>query len=328
MAEVGSILQGVGSLIDSTVGLGYNIANTEYNKEQQTAQKNWAYADSRAANSMMQYYLKHGSFEGYDAWAQPWQDYNDVADYFNPFLSLSSLDLNKKAQDLAEQQFKYSKYTTENSMQIRMNDLKKAGLSPLLATGNSASYSPVSVTGSSLSGSTGKNRPGYNNIAALQGTQLASAIANIRLVDAQTKNINADTKLKGSQTEKNSEDVKKIRQETLLIKEKISNTEYATKLTQNQIEFVAQQTANLAWDYDLSVEHGIKTFDATPVLLNQIQSLVSGIGIDVNSGFGQGLVSLLMTGIILKGSGVRAPKSKVTTTTKTGNTSTSTTTYK
>lgn len=304
MSEIGSIMQGVGSLIDSTFGLGYNIANTEYNKSQQTAQKNWAFADSRVANDMMNYFLRHGTLIGYRS-SVFGQDYNDVADYLNPFLSLSSLELSHRAQDLSEQQFKYSKYVTENSAQIRMNDLKKAGFSPLLALGNTASYSPVSISGSGPSGNTGKNRPGYNNIASLQGTQLANAIANIRLVDAQTRNINADTGLKEEQTRKTSEDIKLIREETDLIKEKINNTKYATMLTQNQIEFVAQQVANLSYDYQISLETGVKTFDSTPVMFKEIQSIVSGIGIDLNSSFGQGLVSLLVTGVLLKGSNIK-----------------------
>lgn len=311
MFDIGSIFQGAGAIIDSTVGLGYNIGNTEYNKRQQTAQKNWAFADSRAANDMMHYFMKYGSLDGYQS-SVSGQDYNDVADYFNPFLSLSSLQLSQRAQDLSEQQFKYSKHVTENSTQIRMNDLKKAGLSPLLALGNSASYSPVSISSSGPTGNTGKNRPSYNNIASLQGTQLASAIANIRLLDAQTKNINADTTLKNAdtkfkeeQTKKTSEDIKMIIEETNLIKEKIKNTEYATKLTQNQIEFVAQQTANLEFDYQLSLEHGIKTFDDTPIMFKEIQSIVSGIGIDINTPFGQGLVSLLVAGVLLNGANIK-----------------------
>lgn len=317
---IGGILQGAGALIDSTVGLGYNIANSEYNKSQQTANKNWAFADSRAANDMMHYFMKYGSLDGYESNVSG-QDYNDVADYFNPYLSLSSLQLSKRAQDLAEQQFKYSKNVTENSTQIRMNDLKKAGLSPLLALGNSASYSPVSISGSALSGNTGKNRPSYNNIASLQGTQLASAIANIRLLDAQTKNINADTSLKNAdtslkeeQTKKTSEDIKKIQEETKLISEKIKNTKYSTMLTQNQIEFVAQQIANLEYDYQKSIEAGVKTFDSTPIMIKEIQSIIEAIGIDLNSAAGQGLTTLLVGGVLLNGGNIKgAAKNAVNT---------------
>lgn len=311
---IGSILQGAGALFDSTVGLGYNIGNTEYNKSQQTANKNWAYADSRAANDMMHYFMKYGSLDGYQS-SVSFQDYNDVADYFNPYLSLSSLELSQRAQDLSAEQFKYSKYITENSTQIRMNDLKKAGLSPLLALGNSASYSPVSISGSGPSGNTGKNRPSYNNIASLQGTQLANAIANIRLLDAQTKNINADTNLKNvdsnlkeEQTKKTSEDIKMIREETNLIKEKIKNTKYSTMLTQNQIEFVAQQIANLEYDYKISLETGVKTFDSTPLMIKEVQAIVEAIGIDLNTPAGQGLTTLLLAGILFNGTNVKAPK--------------------
>lgn len=121
------------------------------------------------------------------------------------------------------------------------------------------------------------------------------------------------------------QDIKKIREETKLIAEKINNTKYATMLTQNQIEFVAQEIAHLQWNLDLSKDNGIKTFEDTPYLMKNIQSILSGVGIDVNSDLGKGLVSILMTGIILGGQKV---KTTTTVTTKKGNTTTTKSTYK
>lgn len=328
--DIGSMMQGIAGLHDSnlnTLGLGYNIASNEWNKNQQQANKHWAYADSRAANAMMQHFLNTGSLEGFNQWSNPasGQDYNDVADYLNPFLSLSGLELQKNAQRLSEEQFKYSKYVTENAGQIRVNDLKKAGISPLMATGSTATFSPTSVTGGGSFGNTAKNRAGHQNLSALNfNSNLASAIANLRLTNAQVDNINADTELKHANTKKTSEDIKQIAENTKLITEKIYNTKYATKLTQNQIEHIAMQIANLQWDYDLSIESGLKTFESTPFLLKNIKEIISGFGVDTNTDVGKGLASLLATGIILRGEKIRTSPT-ITKTIKKGNTTITTT---
>ena len=325
--DLGGLMQGIASFHDSTlntVGLGYNIANQEWNKDQQTANKNWAFADSRAATAMMNYYLKYGSLDGFDTNALS-QDYNDVADYLNPFLSLSSLDLSQKSQELAEKQFAYSKYTTENAAQIRMNDLKKAGLSPLLATGNTASYSPVGTGSSGPAGNTSKNRPGYNNLASLSfQSNLAQAVAQLRLTNAQVDNINADTSLKyamekteavrpdliGSQVSNTNADTRNKIKTYELINEQIQKTFYETGLTKNQTEYFAYKISELAYNLDLSQKQGISTHDSMSVFIKEVKGIISSMGIDLNSTAGQialGTGVAIGTGVgaysVIKGSG-------------------------
>lgn len=328
--DLGGLMQGIASLHDTTlntIGLGYNIANQEWNKDQQTANKNWAFADSRAANEMMSYYLKYGSLDDFDRWANgvSGQDYNDVADYLNPFLSLSSLDLSQKSQELAEKQFAYSKYTTENAAQIRMNDLKKAGLSPLLATGNTASYSPVGVGTSGPAGNTSKNRPGYNNLASLTfQSNLANAVAQLRLTNAQVANINADTSLKyamektesirpdliGSQISNNEADTRNKLKTYELINEQIQKTFYDTGLTKNQTEYFAYKISESAYNLDLAQKNGISTHDSMSVFIKEVKGIISSMGIDLNSTAGQialGTGIAIGTGVgaysVIKGSG-------------------------
>lgn len=315
----GNLLQGAASVADSVTnlfGLGYNIASQEHNKREQTAQKNWAFADSRAANDMMQYFLRHGNLDGYISSVSD-QDYDDVADYFNPFVSLQNLELQQRAQKFSEEQYKYSKYVTENSSQIRINDLKKAGLSPLLALGNTATFSPTSISSGS-SAPVGRNRPSYNNLASLQfTTNLASSVADLRRTNAEVERIKADTELINAQTEtegvkpsalrtgiaKDEADIKRINSTTELIKKQVNTEFYRGLLTKNQIEYYAQQIAELEWNIEIARLNGTSTHDTSASLLKNVNSIVSSMGIDLNSSLGQVLVAAgvaIGTGVAVK----------------------------
>lgn len=302
----GSLLQGAAAVADSITnafGTGYNIFNQEYNKKEQTAQKNWAFADSRTANDMVSYFMKHGSLAGYKSSVSS-QDYNDVADYFNPFLSLSGLELQQRAQKLSEEQYKYSKYVTENSAQIRMKDYEKAGLSPLLAAGNTASYSPTSFVGGS-SAPVGKNRPSYNNLASLQiQSGIANAVGMLRKTDAEIENIKADTDFKNAQTytegfkpsvmltgiAKDKAAINRINYTSDLIKQQVTTEFYKGLLTKNQIEYYSQQIAELEWNINIARRNGTSTHDNTATLLKYVNGIVGSMGIDLNSTVGKFLV--------------------------------------
>lgn len=296
---LGSIMSGAASMFDSATNMAsgaYNIFNSEYNKKEQTAAKNWAFADSRAANDMMRYYMQHGNLNGYQGNIN--QDYNDVADYFNPFMSISSLDLQKNAQKLSEDQFKFSQDIAKNGTQYKVADLKKAGLSPLMALGDSSSFSPTGIAGGSNTSSVQKNRPAFNNIAALDfGTSLAYSINQIRLTNAQIGNIEADTKLKEAQSgtelvrpdllkteiSKNKADTDKIKEDTNFIKEQIKQSGLTQSLTENQIAKVSMEYAALSHDIEIAIKNGTPVGDSIPYLVKQVQTIVSSMGIDLNS---------------------------------------------
>lgn len=295
----GSIMSGAASLFDSASNIAsgaYNIFNSEYNKKEQTASKNWAFADSRAANNMMHYYMQHGSLDGYKSDLK--QDYNDVADYFNPFMSLSGLSLQKNAQKLSEDQFKFSQDIAKNGTQYKVADLKKAGLSPLMALGDASSFSPTGIAGGSNSSSVQKNRPAYNNIAALSfGTSLADSVNQIRLTNAQIGNIEADTKLKEAQSgtesirpdllkteiNKNNVNIDKIKEDTDFVKEQIKQSGLTQNLTENQIAKLSVEYASLSHDIEIAIKNGTPVGDSIPFLIKQVQAIVSSFGIDLNS---------------------------------------------
>lgn len=297
----GSFSQAGSSIFDTAMNIGsgiYNIFNSERNNARQTQAKNWAYADSRAANHMLNYFLTHGDVDGFRAMSLN-QDYDDVADYLNPFLSLNSLELSKQAQKLSEDQFKYNKYVTENSAQIRMEDYKKAGVSPLLVSGSSASYSPVSFSGGA-SVPVGKNRPTPQNIASLNyQSGLASLVSNLRLTDAQIGNIKADTALKNADANLRNSQIETENTKPALNK---ANTDYLIgqlenlpsirMLTQNQMQYYIEQVLDMQYERDRRFKYNLGKNDSTPDDVKYMNFVVNSLGIDPNSSAGQSLVSV------------------------------------
>lgn len=316
---LGDILSGFGSTLGAIGDMAIGASNLNYNKNQNDSQKNWAFADSRAAQHLLNYYIKNGSLDGYTPGLN--QDYDDVANYFTPFLSLQSLDLQKNSQKLSEDQFRYSKYVTENSAQIKAKDYEKAGFSPLLAVGGSASYSPVSVA-SGGSNPYSSNRPNLQHLST--NMSISKMINDLSLTQAQIKNINADTALKNNQAvtesyrpdeitagiRKTNADIKQINNNADLLAEKLKTQGYTTMLTQNQIEYVAQQIATLSWDYEMSVNYGTKSFEQLPLMLKEVQQVVNAVGVDVNSEMGQKLSTFLFIGLALAGAKVNSGKPK------------------
>lgn len=297
---IGSILGGVAGLVGGLANMGMQAANYSYNQTNQNRNKNWSFADSRVANNMMSYYLTHGSLDGYKPGLP--QDYDDVADYLNPFLQLNSLQMQQKAQKMAEEQFKYSKYVTENGAQIKVNDLKKAGLSPLLASGNSSSFSPVSVAGGNL-GSVQKSRP--NNVPLSAPGLDLSSVSNLMQTVANVKNINADTELKKAQTnsetlkpeliltgiEKDKADIELIQENAKLIKQKVVSEIAHGELTRSQIDYYSEQISTMQWNLAMAVRRGVSTTDNMSSVVKLVKDIVSTMGVDINSSIGNTLVS-------------------------------------
>ena len=322
------LFDAIASVVTGTINAGLAGSQNQYNKDMQEANKNWAFADSRAANSMLQYFMANGNLEGFNPSVIN-QDYNDVANYLNPYLSLSSQHMAKRAQDFAEETWKksfdfqkdqadYQKYIAENAVSIRANDFKNSGFSPLLAVPGGASASTVSAnmgTMSSPSSSYTSNRPGFTPINPVQIADLGKAMAEIKNINAQTENIKADTSLKGAQygtelmrpdliiaqTGKEKEASKNIKENTQLIIEKIKSEPYNRQLTQNQIEKFASEIAVLDHNLEQSKLFGIRTTDQLPVMLEQVENIVSSLGIDTNTNLYRALVATGFIGLNMFG---------------------------
>lgn len=308
----------IGSIVNTAGNLGLGIYSNAQNQNNMTANKNWEFANARTSNAMLNNYLDTGVVKG----VYLNQDYGDVADQLNPYLALSSNQLQKQSMKLNEDQFKYSKYVTENSAQIKARDYEKAGFSPLLAVGGNASYSPV-TTGSSGATSSKSQGPTQNPNtqqmfqAFALNTALGKEMAEIDVLKAQAKkidaetatelgrpaNLTADTKLKENQSIKTSE-------ETKLLREQITSELYKQGLTKNQIEFYAVQIQTLEHNLNESIKNGIRTTDQMPFVFSEIQNIVEAIGIDPNSNLGKYLIAGSYALLMYQGTKVKAPTTK------------------
>lgn len=105
---------------------------------------------------------------------------------------LGGIFQNNAAKSAASRQMRFQEKTLRHSYQWGMEDMRKAGLNPILAykQGGAGSASGSSYT------------PQNVGSAAVQGgsTAAASALAQQRM-EAELKNIKADTKLKGNQSD-------------------------------------------------------------------------------------------------------------------------------
>lgn len=133
---------------------------------------------------------------GLGAW-QTAQNYETTQNNFN--LQNQNYQLQKDAfqfqKDSYLQNFEYQKYLQnqifareDNSVQRRVADLQSAGLSKTLAAGDGAGAGSV-VSTSPFAGSFNGKAPQMSQIDLVStGLQLASAMANIRQVSAETEN--------------------------------------------------------------------------------------------------------------------------------------------
>lgn len=93
---------------------------------------------------------------------------------------------------LMAQQFAYDKEKMQNAWQWTMDDLQKAGLNPTLMMGNASS---PTIAGGSAGSAGGTSNPNVDLTSSL------AALKEIGLMDAQKRNIEADTKNKEQQFE-------------------------------------------------------------------------------------------------------------------------------
>lgn len=303
--EIAAIVSAIAS---ATVSAGVGGATQAENKAMNTYNKNHTFANSRVSNAFLDWYQTGNDLDKFTQYSSSnpvaSQSYNDVADYMTPYINLSSLDLLKKSQDLQEQQFNYSKYVTENQHSIAMNDLKNAGLSPLLATGNSASYSPIGIA------SSGVSNYSANNVAKLQSLQAfdagISSITDALYKSAEIKKIDAETNLieKKAETEAEMPDyynmqVEKGEVETELfrvtkekVNEEINQSVLNQEMTKTQIELYSQELSEKIYNLEFAIENGISTHDSLSSFVKEVKGIVNGVGFDLNSTAGQAALSI------------------------------------
>ena len=317
-------------MIGSIVGSAINgISNYNTNKQNQAnfdTNRNDVINNNMAANQMLQNFssgkdLLDGMFDGSvtdGPFGVTLGNTNLISDMLNPYLALNSQKLQQQSMDLNQEQFKYSKYVSENSAQIRAKDFEKAGFSPLLAVGGSATYSPVS-TGSS-GATSNKQQSAMQNPNTQQAlnialnTALGKEMAEIDVLKSQAKkidaetatelgrpaNISADTKLKENQSIKTTE-------ETKLLREQITSELYKQGLTKNQIEFYAVQIQTLEHNLNESIKNGIRTSDQMPFVFSEIQNIIEAMGINPDSNLGKYLTAGSYALLLYQGARVKAP---------------------
>lgn len=307
---IGSIVNAAGNLTSNLTANAANQKNFDYTK-------NHNFANSRVSNSMLQNYLKDGEVSA----DYVHQDYGDVADYLNPYLSLSA---NKLAHDQfkqSEEQFKVSKDLAYNGASIKANDYKRAGFNPLLAVGGSASFSPVSSGGSAPSGSV--------NVSPVSpiNTHMSSNPFNINTnVDdlvklAQVKNINASTDLINSQNtteqkkpELMDKEIEKVIQDTKTSKANENVLVNVAKhelvklnLTNKQIDYYEQSVKGMIHNLEISKKYDIRLEDQLPLLFNEVSAMLSEMGISDDDALKPYLTMFTM--FILSGTSIKFNKS-------------------
>lgn len=327
--EIAAIVSGVVGAAATATSVGITADTAAKTNDMRTGQQNWDFANYRSYREAMQYYLNNGTIDGYKP-SGKYGEFSDVADIMTPYLTLTGIDMQKKSQELQEEQFKYNQYVNENSMAIRMKDLQNAGLSPLLATGQGATPTSTNfATGSTLMQSPSRQSSKFDSFfpigdAGAGMMSLADTLTNIELKSAQTKNLQADATLKDNQAinekaktplineqvKMTSEQIKKMQAETKSIYENIKNQPYIRDLTESQAYYYAEKINELRWNNTLSNEWDIRTTDQLPIMINEIENLVKSLGIDTNTDFGRGLIALAF-GIIAFGgsSGFKISKS-------------------
>lgn len=292
----------IGSIISSLVNSGTQLGVNASNQNNATSIKNQNFADSRVANTMLSNYLKNGKV-GIDQWNNDvsGQDYNDVADYMNPYLAINAVDMNKQAFEFNKNSFRENidlqKDLAYNGAQIKANDYRKSGFNPLLAVGGSSSASPVSSGASApsinslpknqhpmpnLSSSPTFNISGGDNLLRFINNQAQARVLNAQAdkLEAETAtekgrpaNLEKDTELKGYQ-------IKNLIENTNLAKEQISTELSKQGLNKSQVEYYNKQIEALSHDIQLSKQYDIKTSEMIPYAWQQLSGIFETMGID------------------------------------------------
>lgn len=291
----------IGSIASSIINSATQGAANAQNQSNATAVKNQGFADNRVKNAMLSNFIKTGN-TSLDQWNNPIsnQDYNDVADYFNPYLSLNAVDMQNKnfqfMQDSYKENMDLQKDLAYNGAQIKAKDYEKAGFNKLLAVGNSANASPVSAGSSSFGAphATTDQAPlpniTGNPTANIHGGDMLNYLNNkaqVRLLNAQADKIEAEAKTEGYRPENLQMDTKQKEAAIELAKtdnnyklELINSELKKQKLTDAQIEKYNVDIEALKHDFDLSEQFGIKMNEMIPYAWQQLADIFQSMGID------------------------------------------------
>lgn len=239
-------------------------------------------------NGMLEHFIKTGNIKpdqfkqisysnGEDYITDSWLNY----DLLNPFLALES--------------HKISKDLSYNGVQRKVEDLKKSGLSPLLATGSS----PLSYTGSGSSNGkapqgVSANTQSWSNINMQTG--LLKELAELKLLDKQADKIEAET---NTEYEKASN----LNENTKLLIAQTSHELSKQNLTKTQIAKYEKDVEILINDFNISKDLNMRYKDNKPYIFNAAEDLVSNLGIDSGTALFDWLVGAVVGTVFLSKAG-------------------------
>ena len=145
---------------------------------------------------------------------------------------------NRSQQQAYEQNFELAKAQLYNRHQIEVEDLKKAGLNPILSSsyGGNSTFSPGSIGNLDNLGTSAFSAKQAQAQSKLLQSQNESVQAGIQKTLAEVRNIDADTELKGSQTDLNTY------QRAILMPLQADNIEAMTKQAHAQTDLWQAQT--------------------------------------------------------------------------------------